>query len=442
MKIKRIALLLLVALFTLLTGCEKIDLSGGKTSEKPTETVKPQDDTVLTVKTSLSGSEAFRPQGSADPRSDRILERISAVEKEFGITIQVETVAADTLAEEFASNTMAGGKYADVVQTNALILTRHYENGTLLSLADAGLTPSKSGVLKTADGVAYALRPDGWMNPPPSASFLLFYNEKIFTDGMTETPLALYEEGYWNWDNFIKLCADVSGLMPGEIFSFAQPTAEDLSLVWGTLHAHGARLFDKDGECIMDSAATRTAFANLKTLISANPLYQLGSPVNPEADATAKLAFLNGHTAFYVGNGAEFFDAAEGSLSDIMREDLRIIGFPAAAQNATGVTFSTQDAFLGVTAAANTDLCKKVLPALFAAEEGDDPKKDLIGEYFYHEEDGALYFDLLKNADTHSLLWADEHTATVEELFFGITNGRSEKEVLLNLQTMFNEGKG
>ena len=48
-KIKRIALLLLALLFVLLTGCEKIDLSGGKTSEKPNETVKPQDDTVLTV---------------------------------------------------------------------------------------------------------------------------------------------------------------------------------------------------------------------------------------------------------------------------------------------------------------------------------------------------------------------------------------------------------
>ena len=439
--IKRLSLLLLVLFFVLFTGCEKIDL-GGKTSEAPNETLSPQEKGVLTVKTSLSGTDCFRPQGSADPDADRILEKIAAVEKEFGVTIRVDTVSEDTLAEDFASQTLAGGKYADVVQTNALTLTRHYENGTLLSLAQAGLSPSESGVLKTVDGVAYALRPDGWMNPAPTASFLLFYNGKILSDGQLESPLALYEEGHWNWANFMKLCKDVGDLAPGELYTFSKPTETEMDLVWATLHAHGAAYFDKDGVCIMDSSKVQTAFANLKTLISSKHIYSLGSVINPTADPTAKQAFLNGRTVFYVGNAAEFFDSSEESFSHVLREDLRIIGFPSASEKATGVSFTQQDAFIGVTAAANKDLCKTVLPALFAPAEGEDPVGEFLERHFYHEEDGALYFDLLKKADTHSLLWADKHLATVEDLFWDVTNGGSAKEILSNLQTMFNEGKG
>jgi hypothetical protein len=94
------------------------------------------------------------------------------------------------------------------------------------------------------------------MNPAPTASFLLFYNGRVFAEGQLDTPLALFEEGHWNWVNFTKLCTDVGSLMPGELYSFARPSEEDMTLVWATLHAHGARYFDKDGRCIMDSETT------------------------------------------------------------------------------------------------------------------------------------------------------------------------------------------
>ena len=433
----------MTALFFALTGCSKLDLSGGNNSGTSDKAPSVEhDSSLLTVKTSLSASDAFRPQGATNPKTEKILKQIEEAEKQFGITVQVELVAEDSISSDFVSQTRAGKKFADLIQTDAQFFTRHYETGNILPLSQVGLTPSESGALSTVDGVTFAFRPDGWMNPLPTASFLLFYNEKIFLDGQLETPLTLYEDGYWNWENFLRTCKDVGNYSPGEIFTFAYPTQAEPDLMWATLHAHGARYFDKDGVCVMDSAEARAGFKSLKELISANHIYKLGSYINPTADPTAKLAFTNRHTTFYVGNSAELFDSSESSLTENLGEDLRIIGFPVASSQATGVSFTDDDVFLGIPSTANTELCKTVLPVLFAPAEGEDPKENVIQTYFFHEEDGELYFELLKQADTHTLLWADEHTATVEELFFGITNGRSEKEVLLNLQTMFNEGKG
>lgn len=439
MKFSRIfALLLAILLVFSLLGCEKIDLSGGKkpNSGQTAGSSDPANPNVLTIKTTVSGKETFRPEGGASPKTDRILAQIEKVEKATGCRVDVELVSEEKLSDLFLRACRTGKKYADVIQTDAMFLSRYYDEGYFLSLNAVGLEGSSTGSLKKSDGTAYALRADGWNNPFPTVSNLLFYNEKLLTDRLCETPLELYEAKAWNWVNFEKLCTQVTD---GEVFAIAHPNASETDLVWATLHAAGLTYFSDDGTCTMDSQNGLVGFTKLQTLLNSGVTYRLGSYENAEADPTAKLAFTNRHTAFLVGNSSLLFETDDASLSSCLGEDLRIIGFPSIQRNTTGASFSTNDVFCGITYTANKDLCKKLLPLLFESPEGTNPKKDLSEDYFYHEEDATLYFDLLSSADTDTSLAMTDNRSIVEEYLLQMAKGQlSAKEYLSNLQSLFN----
>lgn len=439
MKFSRIFALFLSALllFSLL-GCEKIDLSGGKddAGNQHTGATDSSDPNTLTVKTIVSGNETFRPEGGASPKTDRILAQIETVEKETGTTVNVELVSKTNLSEQFLRACRTGKKYADVIQTDAMFLSRYYDEGYILSLPDVGLEASKTGSLKKSDGTAYALRADGWNNPLPTLSYLLFYNERILTDRNCETPLELYEDGAWNWINFERLCNQVTD---GEVYALAYPNESNTDLVWATLHAAGLTYFSDDGTCIMDSQQGLTGFSELQSLLTSGVTYALGAYENSTADPTAKLAFTNRHTAFLVGNSSLLFETGDDSLSACLKEDLRIIGFPSIQKGTTGACFSSEDIFCGVTSRANKELCKTLLPLLFALPEGVDIKEETTEDYFYHEKDATLYFDLLSTADTDTSLPMTDNRWIVEEYFVQIAKGQlSAKEYLNNLQSRFN----
>ena len=439
MKYSRIFALVLSALlmFSLL-GCEKIDLSGGKNNDgnQTVEGSDSSDPNRLTVKTTVSGKETFRPEGGASPKTDRILAQIEKVEKATGCTVDVELVSEETLSDRFLRACRSGNKYADVIQTDAMFLSRYYDEGYFLSLNAVGLEASVTGSLKKSDGTAYALRADGWNNPPPTLSYLLFYNEKLLTDRLCETPLELYEAKAWNWVNFEKLCTQVTD---GEVFALAYPTASETDLVWATLHSAGLTYFSDDGKCVMDSQEGITGFTKLQSLLNSGVTYRLGSYENSEADPTAKLAFTNSRTAFLVGNSSLLFETDDASVTSCLGENLRIIGFPSIQRNTAGASYSVDDVFCGITNKANKELCKKVLPLLFESPEGFDPKEELTDDYFYHEKDAELYFDLLASADTDTSLPMEDNRTIVEEYFLQMAKGQlSAKEYLSNLQSLFN----
>ncbi len=439
MKFSRIFALFLSALllFSLL-GCEKIDLSGGKQngSNQNAGVSDSSDPNTLTVKTSVAGAEAFRPEGGASPKTDRILAQIEAVEKATGTTVDVELVSEANLSDQFLRACRTGKKYADVIQTDAMFLSRYYDEGYFLSLADVGLEASKTGSLKKSDGTAYALRADGWNNPLPTLSYLLFYNEKLLTDRNCETPLELYENSAWNWNNFERLCNQVTD---GEVFALATPNESHPDLVWATLHAAGLTYFSDDGTCVMDSKQGLTGFSKLQSLLSSGVTYSLGAYENSAADPTAKLAFTNRRTAFLVGNSSLLFDTEDDSVSACLGEDLRIIGFPSIQKGTAGACYSSEDIFCGITANANKELCKTLLPRLFASPEKVNVNEELTEDHFYHKEDAELYFDLLATADTDTSLPMTENRSIVEEYFLQMAKGHlSAKEYLSNLQSRFN----
>ncbi len=442
MKVTKIlALLLSLVLFCALVGCEKIDLSGGKDTDSDDASSgngATAGGTVLTVKTTLTGDETFRPAGGSSSEADRILAKIAAAEQATGYTVQVEIVSKDTLDSDFVRVSRSGGKYADIIQTDAMFISRYFDKGYFISLEEAGLTPSQTGTLKSVDGIAYGLRADGWNHPLPTASFLMFYNEKIFTDSGVESPMEIYEDGAWNWVNLESLCDLLGKNTTSEICSVSVPTQEEPDLIWATLHAAGALYFDKDGVCVMDSQNALNGFSALRKFLNTGNTYTVGSYINGTADPTAKLAFANGRTAFYVGNASAYFDSASDSLPSALGEDLRLLGFPAMKSGVSGAVFTQEDTFIGVTAWADKELCQKILPVMFAPEEGEDPAKDLIDSYFLNEADGEIYLDLLKNADTHSALGMTDNLPLVEEMFVRVVQGGSAKEILNNLQTIFN----
>lgn len=437
---KALALFLILTLFCALVGCEKIDLSGGGKDDTPStensNSAASSDGTTLTVKTTLRGSDTFRPEGGSSAVADRILSLISDAEEATGLTVSVEIVAKDSLASDFLRLSRVGEKYADIVQTDAMFLAQNYNLGYFLSLQQAGIAPSETGVLRASDGEAYAFRADGWNHPLPTASFLLFYNEKLITDCGAYTPTELAETGHWNWENFEDLCFDVVTQNP-EVKAFATPNASETDLVWAILHSAGATYFGQDKAPTIDTQNAINGFAALNRLISSGCTYAVGSHINDTADPTAKLAFINRRTVFYVGNSAEYFEADANSLTENMGEDLRLTSFPAMKNGVAGAVFTQEDTFMGITAKADLTLCKTLLPYLFPTEEAEARKNECIDSYFQNEADGTAYFDLLKKADTHSALYMGDKYSQVEELFLRIVNGGSPKEILSNLQIIF-----
>ena len=418
-------------------GCEKIDLSGGKdTSSEETKNPTSSDETVLVVKTTVRGSDTFRPEGGSSAVADRILAKISAAEQATGKTVVAQIVEKDNLSSDFLRAMRAGEKYADLIQTDAMFLTRHYNAGNLLSLTEAGISPSATGVLKTVDGIAYALRADGWNHPLPTASYLLYYNESIFTDNSFTSPWELLERGQWNWQNFENLCVEIV-TANSELRAIATPDAQNPGLVWATLHSAGANYFDKDGNPTLDTQNALNGFSALARLVNSGCTYTVGSYVNNTADATAKLAFINRRTAFYLGNSVEYFDASEDSLSENLGESLRLIGFPALKSGVSGAVFTQEDTFIGIARGANLSLCQAMIPLMFTPEESATSTQSVISSYFQNEDDGHLFFDLLNTADTHSALIMDDKYSLVEELFLRVAGGGSAKEILNNLQSIY-----
>ena len=107
--LKLSALLLLCALFASLLGCQKIDLSGGKDRDDDlTLSEDASDPRTLTVKTTVTGRDTFRPDEGISPKTDAILDRIAEVEKETGYTVSVEIVSKETLSTAFLRASRAG----------------------------------------------------------------------------------------------------------------------------------------------------------------------------------------------------------------------------------------------------------------------------------------------------------------------------------------------
>ena len=138
-----------------------------------------------------------------------------------------------------------------------------------------------------------------------------------------------------------------------------------------------------------------------------------------------------------MGSSDLLFDTGEESLSENLGEDLRILPFPAIESTAAPSAYTRTDLFCGITKAANLSLCKELIPLLFTAED-TTAKDELIRDSFFHEKDAAIYFDLLKNADTETNLQMTDKYTMVEELFVQIVNGSSVKEYLSNLENIFN----
>ena len=138
MKVTKIlALLLSLVLFCALVGCEKIDLSGGKDTDSDDASSgngAAAGGTVLTVKTTLTGDETFRPAGGSSSEADRILAKIAAAEQATGYTVQVEIVSKETLDSDFVRVSRSGGKYADIIQTDAMFISRYFDKGYFISL--------------------------------------------------------------------------------------------------------------------------------------------------------------------------------------------------------------------------------------------------------------------------------------------------------------------
>lgn len=433
---------LLLLCLILAAGCEKIDLSGknGESGKKPSET--PVDNSRITVKTTVDGEFTFRPTAATSTQSERLIREFEELEQKHGIQIDVEILTGEQMSSGMLRAMRAEKPYADLIQTDTGTLSDWYGAGYLLPIENAGLSETETGTLKK-DGVAYGFRSEIWNTPRPTVSYLLYYNQKLLNNAGCEDPQELQEKGYWNWDEFLQICKEVTKPeTEGGIYAIAGITSEETELMWAALRSAGAVYFDSDGTCVMDSNETVTGFVRLRELLNAKVTYTLAHEGNSGADETAKLAFTNRRTAFLVGNSSLLFETGEGSISEELNEDLRITAFPRIGSSTATAAFTETDIFCAVPRGANTELCRTVLPELFSGSEPQSALKELSDDLFYYEQDANLYQQLLRTAQADSRMQFGNNRPLVEEYFIKIADGGSAKEILENFQKIINAKEG
>ena len=434
--LRRIVPLLLVsALFFALCGCEKIDLSG-KTDDPAVA-----EGNEISVKSVVTGEFSFLPDGSR-PGTERILAQFEEAEKACGCKITVEVVTPTALNSALLRSDRAKSRYADLIQTDAETLTLLAAEGRLRYLEDLKLSPSVTGALKLGEKT-YGFRADGWDRPLPSASYMMFYNTALLAALDCDDPAEYWQTGTWDWAHFFALAQKTTQITAdGPVYALAAPTEEEKDLMWATLYAAGTEWFSADGRCTMDSAAAVNGFAKLKELSDSRLLYRLLSEESDTADATAKQAFCNRRTAFLVGNASLIYETDENSISEAIGEDLRMIPFPTIPGGRSNtVAFTEQDLFCAIPKYANADLCAKVLPILFSAGDTDVTEERKTA-YFFSDADADRYAEALVTAGTDSRMqFGEERKDLSEEYLFNVTLGTSAKEILSNLEQIFNYEK-
>lgn len=393
-------------------------------------------------------------------RSDQLKAHYQAVEEALGCNIETNSTFRKTILQELAAGAAASVNNVDLVETSAATVYALWHGGYLTALDELpGIDPSseKWGFASQKQAMTFGGKTYGfcglWLNASfPTVSNVMFFNEKILASCGGVYPYELLEKREWNWDTFETLSGIVTEEVgdDGSVHAFATPNGKYPDFITAAIYSNGCRLtvpdFEGKNVCGWNNDAALDALNWVKRLIRERKVsYDMKMELDDGRLDT--LAFINGRTAFLVGNAYRGVVNSQDSLLYTLGEDLRWISFPegpALGEGQTTAAFGSDDRFCAVTATIGQNAANgaPILNAIFEPMEGEDENsylEVLQREYFFYDKDFSLYESLLQNASSDGTLPAYSLTEAVENVIAGVVSGtKSGKQALIEIEGFVN----
>lgn len=393
-------------------------------------------------------------------RSDQLKAHYAAIEKELSCNIEVNSTFRKTILQELAAGAAASVNNVDLVETSAATVYGLQRGGYLTALDDmpgVDVSSEKWGLASqkeymTFDGKVYGFS-GMWLGASfPTVSNVMFYNEKLLDNAGIESPHAALEQENWNWKTFADMANTVTEEIGDDssIYAFATPNSVYPEFITAAIYSNGTKMvtgnYENKPVCGWNNNRTLDALTWVHKLVNEDKV-SYNMKMEYDNGRLDTLAFVNGRTAFLVGNAYRGIATSEDSPLFTLGDSLRWISFPAGPaleKGRTTAAYGLYDRFCAVTATIGQNAANgaPILNAIFEPMQGEDEstyKEVLKREYFFYDEDFETYTEMMKNAEDEGVLPAYSLIGDINTVLSGVVSGqKSGKQALIEIEGVIN----
>lgn len=300
------------------------------------------------------------------------------------IVVNASTVPWAQYWDKLATGLPAGSA-PDIFSINALNVRDYATNGYLLDIED--LFDAEVDLTKFPQHVKDTHTVGGklWGIPKDYDSIAVFFNKDIFDAAGVDYPTD-----EWTWDEFIetakKLTDKDSGIWGAVIGASGQSYGYDY------LFGNGGRLFDENGQCVVNTPEAAEAFQKLADAI-------LVHGISPTVEDQVE---LGGDTLFQSGMTAMLFTGSwqMGAYADVFGDSLGVVALPTMKEKKT---ISHCLSWVASSSTQHPEEVKKFLTFMATYEAQQNTANVVIPAY---EGCDQLWAENFANYNTHAFLGA------------------------------------
>ena len=242
----------------------------------------------------VTTSSEYLSKSKNDSLVDNAVEkRNKAVEEKFGVKIEIKVESPATLVAKGENAVKNGEHYADLIIAPSNVLAELYSKGCLANIntlpyieKDAEHIDLELWNASALNGKLYMLF--GALTQTNYSPWCVFYNETILSKTGVD-PTALYKNGEWTWENFLK-CAEKSDNFAESGFITTATKESFFNILWQTT---GKKFF----EGCSDSPLKLPKIDGGKEILSEMKKIMNSVSYNNSVYGTEALdAFIGGHT--------------------------------------------------------------------------------------------------------------------------------------------------
>jgi len=368
------------------------------------------------------------PEVGAYDRGDKLLLRYKETETAFNCTVLVEEKNVEVV--NIQKDVSAGLKCADLIDTDALILSRSAEM-LLVALDDidydidleSGKWGSKSQLeVVNIRGLQYGFRSAYWSLPWPSAKGVLYFRPNVLREAQLANPFELYEKRDWTWKQFEVMLSALT--FKGETknddhYGMCAPTAAILPEV--AVLANGGRsvyLDEKDGlyKFGMNDPKVLEALEWVRKLIREDESIKYIA----DWSTVGHRGFINGLYGFHLEQGWKGFQTGPDNFPMEILEEYAWCSFPIGPNGSydtvSAVATSENRYFcIPISPDQEYELTLQIIDFMFnplPGENKDSWQEELYRNYFWDGYDGQQSFKHYLNMVTNARL---DYSTTIEQ---------------------------
>jgi len=375
---------------------------------------------------------------------DRLLAHYDAVAKQFSCSIVTEDMLSSKISTRISANAAANIKFADLVQTDAVTVSRLYKANYLTALEDIPAIDAESekwGLASQREFMTFNGKSYGfyglWLGASfPTVSGVTLYNRDMLDEYNIEDPMELYEKGDWTWSSFLNIAKRVT-LDTGDdsgTYAMASPNAAYPDFITSAIASNGGTryVYSEEGipSCGYNDYPTLDALTWVRSLVSE---YSLAYPLKMNYDNgyLDVLAFTNGRTAFLVTNSYVGICAEPDYPLETFEDACGWLPFPigpSAEEGTSSSYFGENDTFCAVAVTDTQSIYNgaPILNALFECMEGDSPdawKTAMYDNYFFDEASFNVYLELLASARDIGEITEPSLNSAISSRFADVVSG-------------------